>query len=79
VLAVPDGYSVKGLESLNRQVDNTCGTFVSTAVVEGNNLILDVKKIYKNGHFETGDWPQMVAVIDAAYNFSQAKIILKKN
>ncbi len=79
VMPVPDGYLVKGLEGLTRFVDNTCGTFSSTAVVEGTNLVIDIKKIYKNGHFDTAQWQEMVTVLDLAYNFSQSKIVLKKN
>jgi hypothetical protein len=79
VMPVPEGFTVKGLEGLNRQEDNICGTFSSTASMEGNNLVIDVKKIYKNGHFDLGQWQQMVKILDAAYNFSQAKIVLKKN
>jgi hypothetical protein len=78
-MTVPDGYSVKGLESLNNKVDNTCGSFISAATVEGNKIILDVKKIYKKVHFEATQWNEMLAVLDAAYNYSQSKIILKKN
>ncbi len=79
LMPVPVGYSVKGLENLNRKVDNECGSFTSTAIVEGGNLVIDVKKIYKKGHFETARWSDIVAVLDAAYNFSQAKLVLKKD
>lgn len=79
VMTVPEGYSVKGLESLNNNIDNTCGSFISGASVEGNKIILDVKKIYKKVHFEATQWNEMLAVLDAAYNYSQSKIILKKN
>ncbi len=78
VMPIPEGYSAKGLESLNRSVDNECGTFSSTVIAEGNNLVIDVKKIYKAGHFETNQWNKMLEVLDAAYNFSQAKVVLKK-
>lgn len=79
VLTVPDGYSVKGLESLSKQVDNTCGIFSSKAAIDGNKLVIDVKKIYKLPQFEVGAWPQMLQILDEAYNFSQTKIVLKKN
>ena len=78
-MPVPEGYTVKGLESLNKTVDNVCGSLVTTATMEGANLVIDVRKVYKGGHFESGQWKQLVDVMDAAYNFSQAKVILKKN
>ncbi len=78
VMPVPAGYTVKGLEGLNKQIDNGCGTFLATAVMEGNNLVIDIRKIYKAGHFETGQWTQFLQVQDAAYNYSQSKVILQK-
>src|SRR5690606_30886161 len=52
VMPIPAGYTVKGLEALNRKVDNECGSFESVAVIEGENLVLDVRKIYKASEFE---------------------------
>lgn len=79
VMPVPEGYSVKGIDALNRNVDNACGTFESTAKIEGSNLVLDVKKIYKASQFEPGKWNSLLAVLDEAYNLSQVKIVLLKN
>lgn len=79
IMPVPAGYTVKGTEALNKKVDNSSGSFESIATIDGTNLILDVKKVYKGGHFETAQWPELVAVLDAAYNFSQSKVVLKKN
>ncbi len=78
VLPVPEGYDVKGIEALNKTVDNECGSFVTTAVLEDGKLIIDVKKMYKAGQFQTAQWNKMLEILDAAYNFSQSKIILKK-
>ena len=78
VMPIPAGYTVKGLEALNRKVDNECGSFESVAVIEGENLVLDVRKIYKASKFETGKWDALVSMLDEAYNFSQAKIVLQK-
>ncbi len=79
VMPVPDGYTVKGLDNLNKKIENTCGSFVTTAVVDGNNLVIDVRKIYNGAHYENAQWNQVLDIVDAAYNFSQAKIVLKKN
>ncbi len=78
-LAVPDGYTVKGLENLQKQVDNECGSFVTTAVMEGNKLVIDVRKIYKGSHYDANHWSQVVQILDAAYNYSQSKVVLVKN
>ena len=78
VMPVPQGYTVKGIENMNKTVDNACGTFAAVATMEGNNLVLDIRKIYKAGHFETNQWEQLLQLQDAGYNYSQSKIILKK-
>lgn len=78
VLTIPEGYEVKGLENLQKQVDNVCGSFNATAIIEGNKLVIDVRKIYKGTNYESGQWPQVLQILDATYNFSQSKVILKK-
>ena len=78
ILPVPAGYTVKGLENLNQAVTNECGTFVSTAKVENNSLILQASKMYKAKYFELSQWPRLMEVLEAAYTFSQSKIVLKK-
>lgn len=75
----PQGYTVKGLSDLNQTVENEAGLFSSTATVEGNVLKLSIKKVYKQAVIKKEDFGKMLAFIDAAYNFSQRKILLKKN
>jgi hypothetical protein len=77
-LALPTGYTVKGIENLNKQVSNVCGSVNSTARVDNNNLVVDVKKTYKGKQFDVAQWQQFVEVLDAAYDLSQVKVILKK-
>lgn len=77
-LPIPKGYAAKGVESLNKKIDTDCASFSCNARVENNVIILDVKKVYKGKNFDTQKWSSLVTVLDAAYNFSQSKIILKK-
>jgi hypothetical protein len=76
--AIPAGYEVKGLENLQKKIENSCGSFTSTAFVEGSNLMVYAKKIYAGRRFDMAQWPQVLEILDAAYDVSQAKIILKK-
>jgi hypothetical protein len=76
---IPEGYRVVGLDNLNMNIDNAAGTFAVQATVEGNNLNILVKKIYKTAIVEKKDWPQLLEMLDAAFKFSQKKILLKKN
>ncbi|HYJ37440.1 MAG TPA: hypothetical protein VEV87_02445, partial [Chitinophagaceae bacterium] len=78
IFAIPAGYTVKGIESLQQSISNDCASFSSTARIENNTLVIDVSKMYKGQHFDIQQWPKMLEVLEAAYNFSQFKIVLKK-
>ena len=75
----PAGYTVKGLADLNQSVENETGAFSSKATVEGNVLKLNIKKLYKQTKIKKEDFGKMLAFLDAAYNFSQRRVLLKKN
>ena len=62
----------------NVNIENAAGTFGVQASVEGNILTLLVKKHNKNTTVKKEDWPKLLEMLDAAYNFSQKKILLKK-
>jgi hypothetical protein len=76
---VPAGYNVLGLEDLNKQVDNETGSFTSSATLENNVLTIKATKIYKKIYVKKEDWPKMLEWIDAAYGFSQKRILLRKS
>lgn len=75
---IPDGYTVEGLENLNKEVKNSTGGFISTATVEGNVLKITSKKYYSGNYFEAAEWPKMVEFLNAAVDFTNAKVLLKK-
>ncbi len=77
-ITLPEGYQASGLNGLNMNVDNPYAAFISTASQEGNILTIETSKIYKKDHFAKEHWPEMVKMLEAAYDFSQKKIILKK-
>lgn len=79
ILEIPAGYSVSGLEKLNKHVENETGGFTSTAEVKGNQLIIKTLKYYKNYFEPNSNWNKMIEFLDAAYQFTQEKILLKKN
>jgi hypothetical protein len=76
---IPAGYTVKGVTGLNQEIDNEIGAFTTKAVLEGNILKINVKKIYKQAKINKENFSKMLEFIDAAYNFSQRRILLKKN
>jgi hypothetical protein len=60
-------------------LENEAGIFAVQASVEESNLNILVKKIYKNAVIKKEQWPALMQMLDAAFNFSQKKILLKKN
>lgn len=75
---IPAGYNVLGLEDLQNKVDNETGSFISTASIQGGKLVITATKTYKQPRIGKSSWPAMLQWIDAAYNFSQKKILLRK-
>ena len=75
---IPEGYKAVGIQNLNTTIDNEVGTFAVQASVEGNVLNILVKKVYKQTTIKKENWPKMLEMLDAAFNFSQKKILLKK-
>ena len=78
-LTIPEGYSVQGLEKLNKNVQNQTGGFSSEAVVNDKVLTIKTNKYYKNYFEPSSNWSDMVAFLEEAYLFYDDKILLKKN
>ena len=75
---LPAGYTADGLQDLNMNIDNESGSFVSTAKLEGDKLLINTTKLYKKNFDRKETWPNYVAFLEAGYKFSQVKIVLKK-
>jgi len=77
-VSIPAGFAVEGLQDLNVNVDNESGTFISSAKVDNDKLIINTRKLYKKNFDKKEAWPNYVAFLEPAYKFSQSKIVLKK-
>lgn len=77
-IKVPIGYTVEGLNQLNFNIDNSEGSFISKVREESGNIILETTKNYKVLDAKKVDWKNFIAFLEAAYDFSQKKVILKK-
>jgi hypothetical protein len=75
---IPAGYKVVGIQNLNMNIDNEVGTFAVQATADGNNLNILVKKHYKKMTVKKESWPKLLDMLDAAFNFSQKRVLLKK-
>ena len=77
-LTIPDGYTAKGIEALNMNVTNEKGKFVSTVTLQGNQLIIHTIKTYNSNHYKSDEWADIVNFLDAAYDFSNKKLLILK-
>jgi len=73
-----EGYKVKGLEQLNTKVEHPHCAFISTAKQEGNKIMVNTTKVYREQIIPVSHWSDLVEMLEAAYNFSQKKVILAK-
>ncbi len=78
-ITVPDGYSVKGLDELNKKVGNDIASYEATAKLNGNTINITVNRSYNNNFEPHANWPKLLAVMDAAADFTGAKLLLEKN
>ncbi len=78
VINIPQGYAVKGMEEMNQNKSNKTGSFVSSAVLNGNKLTITATRVYTHNFEKAADWPLLVSLIDAASNFNSKKILLEK-
>jgi hypothetical protein len=75
---IPAGYKAVGVNNLNSSVENEAGYFKVKATVENNQLKILTMKVYKQIYVKKENWNKLLEFIDAAFNFSQKKILLKK-
>lgn len=77
-VTIPKGYTLEGVDKLNRSVDNDCGSFIVKATVEADKLKLHIRKVYKNSFEQVSKWGNLLQVIDAAADFTTQKVLFKK-
>ncbi len=77
-IKLPNGYTVEGLEKLNKKVENATGGFVSDANIADGFLEIKTLKYYKNNFEKADNWPLLVEFLEASYKFTQEKVLLKK-
>lgn len=78
VITIPPGYSVEGLDALQKELSNETGYFKSKATLQGDKLFLEVAKQYSHNFDSAANWPKILAFMDAANDFTGAKLLLRK-
>jgi hypothetical protein len=76
---IPTGYKVKGSEKLKYNIKNETGEFSSTAIIDNNELIINVKKYYSSDYFNKDKWSLMTNYLKAAQDFFNQKIVFTKD
>jgi hypothetical protein len=59
-------------------VENECGSVITTAQVQGNQLLVHFIRVYKHTLEQAAKWPQLLALIDACTDLAGQKVLLKK-
>jgi hypothetical protein len=77
-LSIPKGYKVTGVEALAQQKKNETGLFKVVTSVKGDVLNIKVNRSYTHNFEKVTQWPKLLEIMDAAYNFTTQKILLEK-
>jgi len=77
-LEIPPGYTAEGVASLNKKVENESGAFTVDASSDGKIVTVNVSKIYKKAFEPAANWSNILAFMDAAVDWSNSKLLLKK-
>lgn len=78
VFNIPDGYTVEGVNELNRNIDNATGLFKVEASISGKQIIIKVKKQYLHNYESKENWDKQLAFLDAANDWLGTKLLFKK-
>jgi len=77
-LAIPDGYTVDGVQALNTKVENETGLFIVEANSTDKLVTIKVRKQYLHNYEPAANFDKMLAFIDASNNWLNAKLLFKK-
>lgn len=75
---IPEGYGIDDVTNLNTSVHTEYCSFETKTTLDGKTLKITSEKVYKTLFAPKSAWKDILAVMDAAYTFSQEKVIVKK-
>lgn len=78
ILQVPEGYAAEGINDLNRKIENSSGCFIVEASSDGKAVSLTIKKSFNHSFESIGNWDKLVEIIEAASEWTNTKLLLKK-
>lgn len=77
-IEIPAGYKVSGASDLNVNITNDKGHFNATSKIDGQKLLVEVKRAYHKASIDKKEWNDLVSLVDAAGNFYERKVLLEK-
>jgi hypothetical protein len=75
---VPEGYTPQGYESLNNRAESDYGSVEIKTSIEGNSLIIELEKIYKQRYVPADDWGKIMEFITPAMKINESKVVFAK-
>ncbi len=75
---IPEGYSVKGIETFNKNITNSSASFVSTATQVGSTIKISAKRVFNNAFEQASNWDKLLEVMDACTDFTTQKLLFEK-
>ena len=75
---IPDGYSAEGIAALNKNVTNSTGFFSAEATATDKLVTIKIKKHYLHNFEPASNWDKIIAFTDAAGDWVNSKLLLKK-
>jgi hypothetical protein len=77
-LQIPEGYTAEGITELNKKIENKAGHFIVEATTDEKTIKISIRKAYNHAYESIGNWDQLVVFIEAADEWTNSKILLKK-
>ena len=77
-LAIPEGYTAEGIAALNKKVENETGYFTVDSSSTDKLITIKLKKYYLHNFEPASNWDKLLSFIDAANDWGNTKILLKK-
>lgn len=76
--AIPAGYTVEGLQALNKNISNETGFFIAEASATKTTVTIKIKKHYLHNFEAANNWDKIIEFTDAAGDWANSKLLLKK-
>ena len=77
-LTLPTGYTIEDMSDLNLKIDNDLMSFEVVSTLVGDKLTVKTAKKYKKITAPKEEFQKIVDVFTKVYDFSQKKVVLKK-